>query len=88
MIDRFRRGASRVLSTTHESSIPSFLPRETCAMDVCDVTVRLSAVLAVVITVCVVLSGRATSLAEGSLLLALASVAGRSGFRYLRVRLR
>ncbi|MFE2159921.1 hypothetical protein ACFW9M_19160 [Streptomyces lydicus] len=87
MINRFHRPASLEPPMTRESSIPLFLRAQTRRLRAWDVTVRLSAVVAGIVTVWMVATHTVPDPVDGALLLPLAGMAGQTTFRYLRVHL-
>ncbi|MEV0375891.1 hypothetical protein AB0I10_40260 [Streptomyces sp. NPDC050636] len=86
MIDRFRRGAVSLPPATREFSIPPVSHAETCVVHAFDVTLRLSAVIVVVIVVSALTEGAVPASWDRAFLLALAGIAGLSSVRYLRLR--
>ncbi|MFI5524299.1 hypothetical protein [Streptomyces platensis] len=87
MIDRIHRGDFPAPPMTRESSIPLFLHAQTRVLRAWDVTVRLSAVVAAVISVWMVATHTVPRPVDGALLLPLVAMSGRTAFRYLRIRL-
>lgn len=73
-------------SVTHEPTIPWTAGRETCGVCVCAVNVRLDLVVAVVSVPWALAAGGVPDPATAAFLLAMAGVAGRSGFGWARLR--
>ncbi|MET8021743.1 hypothetical protein [Streptomyces decoyicus] len=87
MIDRIHQGAFPAPPMTRESSIPLFPHAQTRVLRAWDVTLRLSAVVAAIISVWMVATHTVPRPVDGALLLPLVGMAGRTTFRYLRIRI-
>ncbi|WP_344581688.1 hypothetical protein [Streptomyces lunalinharesii] len=88
MFDRLRRGSGFLPSTTREFSIPRVFRAETGVLHVCDVTVRMSAVVAVPAALSAATDGAAVAFLSGAFFLTLTGIAGGSYVRYLRIYLK